>query len=466
MPRVNHISRCHRLVSAVMLLVLGLLGAQDLAAQPDETPLARVARDFIGLLSQGKFDDAEKLIAPPVRQTLSAASLAQAWRSLETRHGKYQNVGRLSTEKLEERDVVNVSLQFEQRSFEARVILDEQAKVIGLLFGGAGPKKAATSPPPYADPSAFAEQDFMVLSGQFRLPGTATLPKSGAPFPVVLLVASSGPNDRDETIGPNKPLRDVAWGLATLGIASIRYDKRTLVYGPRLDIRDLTYKEEVVEDAVSAIRQLRKDSRFKKERVYLLGHGLGGQLAPAVSLSATTTRAVGLFSSNLLAGLVIMAGPARSLPATMIDHLNYIAMQDGVFTLQERSAILEFQAGVESLLDGRDRNAPPVMGFTYNYLNALRSYDCVKSAQKAGVAMLVAQGGRDCQVTVTHDFQAWKDGLEGRDDVAFRLYPNLNHLFMAGQGKSYPSEYQEPAHVDEQFINDVAAWIHRTPNDK
>ncbi|MDZ7606573.1 MAG: hypothetical protein U5K79_13515 [Cyclobacteriaceae bacterium] len=60
-----------------------------------------------------------------------------------------------------------------------------------------------------------------------------TLPKGKNSFPIVLFVHGSGPNDRDETIGPNKPFRDIAYGLAEKGIASLRYDKRTFVYGIR-----------------------------------------------------------------------------------------------------------------------------------------------------------------------------------------------------------------------------------------
>ncbi len=59
------------------------------------------------------------------------------------------------------------------------------------------------------------------------LPATLTLPSGEGHFPAVLLVAGSGPNDRDETIGPNKPFRDLAQGLAAADIASLRYDKRT-----------------------------------------------------------------------------------------------------------------------------------------------------------------------------------------------------------------------------------------------
>ena len=118
------------------------------------------------------------------------------------------------------------------------------------------------------------------------MPGTLTYPKGRPPHPVVLLLPDSGAHDRDETIGPNKLLRDLAWGLATQGIASLRYEKRTYRYGTQLDIKELTYREEIVDDAVEAIRQLRKDDRFDRDRIFALGHGLGGQMVPAIAQRA------------------------------------------------------------------------------------------------------------------------------------------------------------------------------------
>lgn len=69
----------------------------------------------------------------------------------------------------------------------------------------------------------------------------------------MVLVAGSGPNDRDETIGPNKPFRDLAFGLALQGIASLRYDKRTLTYGRQLATAPLTVDDEVTDDALAAL---------------------------------------------------------------------------------------------------------------------------------------------------------------------------------------------------------------------
>ena len=87
-----------------------------------------------------------------------------------------------------------------------------------------------------------------------------------------------GPMTGIEPIGPNKPFRDLAWGLAQQGIAVYRYDKRTMVYGQEMAAdTQLTLNEETVEDAKDAVALLRSQEKIDPEHVYVLGHSLGGE---------------------------------------------------------------------------------------------------------------------------------------------------------------------------------------------
>ena len=95
---------------------------------------------------------------------------------------------------------------------------------------------ASTAKPVAYNKEKMQERDITVGADDFKLPGTLTLPVGKKKAPVVILVHGSGPQDRDETVGPNKPFRDLAWGLAERGIATVRYDKRTKVYGPYLEL--------------------------------------------------------------------------------------------------------------------------------------------------------------------------------------------------------------------------------------
>jgi hypothetical protein len=92
------------------------------------------------------------------------------------------------------------------------------------------------------------------------------------------------------------------------------------------------------------------------------------------------------------------------------------------------------------------------------YLARLHQTDPVEAAKKLTIPILVVQGGRDYQVTKA-DFDLWKKHLGGREQVTFKLYEDLNHAFVKGQGPSSPAEYQVRGHVDERVVQDLAEWI-------
>src|SRR6185369_2655738 len=128
------------------------------------------------------------------------------------------------TEKQGQYDIVYVTCEFERASIDAKVVFSQSGQISGLFFAPAANGTPAPSPSAgnladYVNPSAFTEQDVTVGSGEWALPGTLSMPVGDGPFPAVVLVHGSGPNDRDETIGANKPFRDLAGGLASQGIA-------------------------------------------------------------------------------------------------------------------------------------------------------------------------------------------------------------------------------------------------------
>ena len=156
-------------------------------------------------------------------------------------------------------------------------------RVNTIRFVPVPPEK--TTPPTTSVQDKIKETDIQVCTGNFKLPGTLTLPKNGKDLPVVILVHGSGASDRDETVGANKPFRDLAYGLAERGIAVIRYDKRTKVYGADSAPagKEITFDEESVDDALSAIKLARSIPTINPERIYILGHSLGGTLAPRIA---------------------------------------------------------------------------------------------------------------------------------------------------------------------------------------
>jgi hypothetical protein len=277
------------------------------------------------------------------------------------------------------------------------------------------------------------------------------MPKGNGPFPVVVLVHGSGPNDRDETIGPNKPFKDLAWGLATRGIAVLRYEKRTKQYPLKCAemIENFTVEDETIDDALTAIEVLREEEKIDRERIFVLGHSLGGMLAPRIGAR-----------DEKLAGLILLAGNTRDLPDMILDQVRYLASLDDRIDDTEAKQIEEIEELVRKVKELDMAGGEIVLGASKAYWEDLMKYNPVKAARGSSLPMLILQGERDYQVTL-EDFEGWREGLAGRENVEFKTYPDLNHLFMFGIGKSTPAEYQKASNVDQIVIEDIVEWVKR-----
>jgi uncharacterized protein len=267
----------------------------------------------------------------------------------------------------------------------------------------------------------------------------------------VVLVHGSGPNDRDESLGPNKTFKDLALGLASRGVAVLRYDKRTKVYGAKVaPLTQFTVKEEVIDDALAAVALLRAEASVDPARIFVLGHSLGGMIAPRIAAA-----------DPKIAGLVIMAGAVRSLEQSIYDQYRYLAGADGTVTEAEQKMIDDAKATIDVVarLTPEDAKAgKPIAGAPAAYWIDLRGYDPPALAARLPQRVLVLQGERDYQVTAA-DFVRWQVALAGIPTAQFKMYPPLNHLFLAGTGKSLPAEYSVPGHVPVGVIDDIAAWL-------
>lgn len=279
------------------------------------------------------------------------------------------------------------------------------------------------------------------------------MPNGAGPFPAVVLVHGSGPNDRDETIGPNKPFKDLAWGLATRGIAVLRYEKRTKQCPGQMiaSMATLTVNEEVVNDALAAAESLRGVPGTDPDRVFVLGHSLGGTVAPR--MAARDPR---------LAGLVLLAASARNLADLMLEQNEYLASLDGTITPDEAEALAELRRQVARVKALDFQEGETILGAGKAYWADILAYDPIATAKSLAAPMLILQGERDYQVTMA-DFAAWQSGLAGRDGVSFKSYPGLNHLFMTGSGPPSPAEYDVAGNVAREVVDDIAAWIARLP---
>jgi dienelactone hydrolase len=313
---------------------------------------------------------------------------------------------------------------------------------------------ASWAPPPYANQKRFDEREVTIGSGPLAVPGALTLPHGRGPRPGVVLLSGGGPFDRDETSGPNKPLKDLAWGLASRGVAVVRFDKVTYAHSSQVaNAPDFTMTDEYVPHAVAAVHLLQRQSAVDPARIFVLGHSMGGKVAPRVATSEAS-----------VAGLVILAGDAQPMQQAAIRVGRYMASLNPDPAL---AAALETVTRQAATVESPDLSpSTPASDLPFGLCGAywldLRGYDPVATAAELDKPMLILQGGRDYQVTVADDLSRWRAGLGHRPDIAIRVYEADNHLFFPGEGPSTPAEYEQAQHVDAIVVANIAEWL--TPN--
>jgi hypothetical protein len=432
-----------------MRLILSLLLVT--AAPADRTA---EGKRFVDLLARGDFAGAVAMYDETMKAALPEARLREAWSAVNAQAGPFQKQESIRIEQTGAYQTVFVTSRFEKTALDIKVVFDENGRVAGLFF--APPVAAAPwAPPGYCRAGSFTDREVTVGAGEWALPGTLSVPTGPGPHAALVLVHGSGPHDRDETIGPNKPFADLACGLASRGVAVLRYEKRTKQHAPRLMAMRaaFTVKDETIDDALAAVTLLRATPGLDPKRLFVLGHSLGGMLAPRLGRE-----------DPALAGLIVLAGNSRPLEELILEQIAYLATPGGGSEL-EKKKLEEIRAEVAQVKALRPEHASSaeqvmVMGAPAAYWLDLRGYRPAEVARQLKQPLLILQGERDYHVTLA-DFKGWQDALRGRAGVTFKSYPDLNHLFRAGTGPSTPAEYQQPGHVAEPLVSDIAAWIKR-----
>ena len=164
--------------------------------------------EVVEMTRAGRFADIREMFAPNLRVMVSAEALQAAWAAEVDRAGPVSAVAEPVSEPAGAGTVaVKIPVTFERGESTLIVSVHESGWLVGLQLAPAGAARLTEpwEPPAYADTDTFDEQDVTLGSGPLAVPGTLTLPRQMGPLPAVVLLAGSGPNDRDETIGRNKP---------------------------------------------------------------------------------------------------------------------------------------------------------------------------------------------------------------------------------------------------------------------
>jgi pimeloyl-ACP methyl ester carboxylesterase len=297
------------------------------------------------------------------------------------------------------------------------------------------------------------------VAAELTLPGCV---EPGQKSPCIIFIGGSGPIDKDSTIGALRPFKDMALGLANRGIASCRFDKFASTTAGIFLTRSttVTLTDEYVYHVRNAIRKLSQHPNIDHTRIFLLGHSLGGLIAARLAAESS------------VAGCVLMACPAQPIYRCAIRQLRYFKSLDecgGSPSGDEPSTdnTIETLENQADLADGPTltRSTPASQlpfGLGPAYWLEYREFDPIQSLKTADCPVLVLQGARDYQVTVNEDYAAFYAKFQDRQNVRFRLYESLNHLFVPGEGECTPAEYDIGGSVDcvdVAVVDDIERWV-------
>ena len=435
-----------------VVLAAAILSPSAVRAADAPTPvcMARAAAS-LDALTHGDYAEARKDFSAAVAGKLDAAKLEQVWKQLQGTFGAYRSHGMVEQKTFAGHAVAAATLSFANMQLGFVAACNAQDRIDAYRFVSAE-ALAVTAVQAHVEADGVRVSPLDVPTPVGPLHGALTLPAGAGPFPAVVLVAGSGAHDMDETIGPNKPFRDIAEGLARAGIASLRYDKRTLDHPG--SGTGLVIDAEVTDDAVATARLLARQQGVDPKRVFVLGHSLGAVMAPRIGQR-----------DPQLAGLVLLAAPARPLLDVSAEQVRELGAREHA-TAAQIAANEQAIAAEQKLLAGADPQHPPsgsFAGMPQGYWLSLHEYHQVKVAKALSMPMLILQGGSDFQVSPTLDFARWQRELAGRSHTTFHLYPGLSHLFMPAGKTGTLADYKAPEHVDAQVIADIAAWVKAQP---
>jgi pimeloyl-ACP methyl ester carboxylesterase len=386
--------------------------------------------------------------SPAMKAALSSSKFEQTLDQVRAQLGEAPSVHDIDVES-GKFDVATVQCRGKAGGFDLRLTLRKQTDQLeGLYFLPPNTSRPDEAPPPYANSTRYEEREVAVNG----LPATLLMPHTDELAAAVVLVYGSGPQDRDETVIANKPFRDLALGLATRGLAVLRYEKRT--YGKNLatlrDPANITFDEETVDDAVAAVQLLLNTTGVDPTRVIVVGHSQGAMAAPRIAEREPRVR-----------GLVLLAPPARPLEDLLLDQNRYLASVDTSNRDAAQAALAQLEKQIERVKSADLASATPEelpMSIPASWWLSLRGYSPTELAIQVRKPTLLLQGDRDFQVTQT-DLELWKAAFAGQSWATIRVLPGLNHLFERWQGAPSIAEYGRPGHVSGVVISQIADWI-------
>jgi dienelactone hydrolase len=422
----------------LLLLVLTFLFFNKQSYAQRDLVISRSNKAF-EWFQQEKFDSIYSLFDAEMKRKLDVSKIEGVWEQFVMMYGNVSSSDELKVEEVKSHFVTKRSVKLEKGKITLSVNFDSLAQIAGLFIR---PGEIPYTPADYVNAELFTELRIEYGGILVKNSGRLSIPKSKTPMPVVIIVPGSGGIDKDCSIGPNKIYKDLAWGLASKGIAAFRYDKKTHQYLNKLLEDDslgkepFTVENEYLQDleeiitAIAARKEINPHPMFNKK-----------------------------FKN--IAGFISMAGTLREIPSLAIEQIEYIngsqklASKDSIAMAELKE---KMQNSTRARIHSMTTNAQLMGPYTLDYWKYLASYYPEKLALKINKPLYVLQGQRDYQVKMI-DFDIWKKTMKDKKQVSFKSYPSLNHLFIEGKGPSMPKEYTQAGNMSEEVVNDIVNWL-------
>lgn len=336
-----------------------------------------IARDFIALQEAGKFREAAGFMDVKLREKLSPEALRQIWETLEQQFGGYRHIQRIMSTKKDSLTGVYAHLEYERVLLTLQIVFNENHRIVGYFIGN---QKSKDDP---QENALFPQKEDSVRVERGMLYGTLQKPREGSAAAVALIIAGSGPTDRNG----NNPLgirsdayRMLADSLASHGIASFRYDKRGTGKSSGFEDLDKATFEDYVKDAAACMQHLKDRYPFRK--YVIIGHSEGSLIGMLV---AQLTDPDAFISA---------AGPAESIGKVFLWQLGHMPGMD--------TAALKTK--LDSLERGYEVKAPPAgtepvfASANHAFLASWMQYNPVTEIRNLDMPVLIIHGKNDIQI--------------------------------------------------------------------
>lgn len=419
----------------------------------------QTVEEFASRLLNQSYEDAVELLSEDGRtgvvdalpegfaaeSATTTEALDEFWRGLYAQYGAVVGVGSVAVEANDTE--ATVSLRFEHGHESLHLVVDADAVIDDLWFD------PAYEVPAYVDEGRFSEHDVTVDAGDVALDGILTVPDGDGPLPGAILVHGAGVHDPDGTGGNSKLLKDLAWGLASEGIVSLRYEKRLASH----DVADeeLTIDRVVVNDAVAAVEELARTVVVDEDAVFVAGHSQGGTAAPRIA-----DRHGGV------AGVVVLDGLATPThDPDNIAFLRYEMDPEGDLDEEQEAQLERERETVRRLAEGDYEDDETLWERPGVWHRSLLEYDPLATAERLDSPSFVLKTARADPETqagllewLRGNYEDWRVG-ELPEGSRVELYRGLDHWFQRGPTPVSPLALYFGGNVDGDVVEDVVDWI-------